>query len=132
MSKGGSGHFSGTLGTTTNIWKQITPTQPNYPGTVIPRSFIIKTLNYTFWVHGNATEHIADYLNKQSKEGHSQGSTKIEAQIILSDMHISLSKVTEKGIHYNTSLKHGNWEFVIKASRNKSEYDIIIHAMYKK
>ena len=132
MSKGASGLFSGTNGSTSNVWNNITATQPNYVGTEIPRSFIIKTPKKSFWVHGNATEHMAELQIKQSNSGHSLGSTRLDAQVILSDMQASLSKVTQNGIKYNTPLRDGNWEFVIKPSRNQNEYDLIIHAMYKK
>ena len=43
MSKGGSGLFNGTKGASANVWNDIMPTAPNYPGTELPRSFIIKT-----------------------------------------------------------------------------------------
>ena len=132
MSKGGSGLFKGTNGSTAEVWNNISATQPNYAGTELPRSFIMKTPENSFWVHGNATEHMADYLIKQSNSGRSLGSTKLDAQLILSDMRSSITRVTKDGIKYNTPLKDGNWEFVIKPSRNKSEYDLIIHAMYKK
>ena len=49
MSKGASGLFSGTKGSTSNVWNNITATQPNYVGTEIPRSFIIKTPKKSFW-----------------------------------------------------------------------------------
>ena len=132
MSKGGSGHFKGTSGASAEVWDKITSTQPNYFGTEIPRSFVITTPNNTFWVHGNATEHMAEYVIKQANTGHSLGSTKLDSQIILSDMHASLSEVTKGGIKYNTPLQHGNWEFIIKKSNNSEKYDAVIHAMYKK
>ena len=132
MSKGGSGLFKGTNGSTAEVWNNISATQPNYAGTELPRSFVMKTPENSFWVHGNATEHMADYLIKQSNSGRSLGSTKLDAQLMLSDMRSSITRVTKDGIIYNTPLKDGNWEFVIKPSRNKSEYDLIIHAMYKK
>ena len=132
MSKGGSGHFKGTNGATAEVWDNITSTQPNYTGTEIPRSFVITTPDNTFWVHGNATEHMAEYVIKQANTGHSLGSTRLDSQIILSDMHASLSEVTKGGIKYNTSLQHGNWEFIIKKSNDSGKYDAVIHAMYKK
>jgi filamentous hemagglutinin len=132
MSKGGSGHFKGTNGATAEVWDNITSTQPNYVGTEIPRSFVITTPDNTFWVHGNATEHMAEYVIKQANTGHSLGSTRLDSQIILSDMHASLSEVTKGDIKYNTSLQHGNWEFIIKKSNDSGKYDAVIHAMYNK
>lgn len=90
MSKGDSGLFSGTKGSSAGVWNDITPIQPNYPGTALPRSFVIKADGETLWVHGNATEHLAEYLIKQANTGHSQESTKLVAQIMLYDMQLSV------------------------------------------
>ena len=45
MSKSFSNLFTGTNGASAKVWDDITPTQPNYPGTEIPRSFVIRTDN---------------------------------------------------------------------------------------
>ena len=132
MSKTDSGYFDGTSGESVNVWKYVTPTQPNYEHTEIPRSFIIETENGTFGVHGNATEHMADYVVRQYKDGASYEAIKLDSQIILSDMQRSLRAVTKDGVKYDTPLKHGNWEFVIKESKSSDEYDAVIHALYKK
>ena len=131
MSKSESGLYSGTKGNSAKVWNDITPTQPNYPGTEVPRSFVIKTDGETLWVHGNATEHMAEYLIKQANTGHSQGETKLSAQIMLYDMQQSLGVVTKKGISYGRILHHGNWDFIIKKARNGEPYDAVIHALIK-
>jgi len=132
MSKSSSGYFSGTKGSSAGVWNDITPTQPNYPGTTLPRSFIIKTDGETLWVHGNATEHMAEYLIKQTNTGHSQESTKLVAQIMLYDMQQSLGAVTKNGVSYRRILHHGNWDFIINKARNGESYDAVIHALLKK
>lgn len=132
MSKSSSGYFSGTKGSSAGVWNDITPTQPNYPGTALPRSFVIKTDGETLWVHGNATEHMAEYLIKQTNTGHSQESTKPAAQIMLYDMQQSLGAVTKNGVSYGRILHHGNWDFIINKARNGESYDAVIHALLKK
>jgi len=132
MSKSGSGLFSGTKGNSAKVWNDITPTQPNYPGTDLPRSFIIKTAGETLWVHGNATEHIAEYLIRQVYTGHSQLSTKLSAQILLYDMQQSLGAITKDGVSYGRILHHGSWDFIIYKAKNGEPYDAVIHAFLKK
>ena len=132
MSKGDSGLFKGTNSTTAYVWSDITATQPTYEGTAIPKSFIMKTANGDFWVHGNATEHMADYVLKKMKSGTSLESVRLNSQIILADMHESLSAVTKSGFRYNELLAHGNWEFVIRKPKSADKYDAVIHAMYRK
>ena len=132
MSKRFSNLFHGTGGASAKVWDDITPTQPNYPGTEIPRSFIIKTDGETLWVHANATEHMADYIVKQVNTGHSSEPTKLAAQIMLYDMQQSLSAVTKNGIPYGRIVHHGNWDFIISKPRNGEPYDAVIHAFIKK
>lgn len=131
MSKSYSGLFGGTIGGSSRVWEDISPTQPNYPGTEIPRSFTIKTDNGVLWVHGNATEHMAEYLIKQLNTGHSSENNKLSAQIMLYDMQKSLSAVTKNGIAYGRILKHSNWEFIINRARNDEPYDAVIHAFIR-
>lgn len=132
MSKGNSNLFSNNKESSANVWNDITSTQTNYPDTELPRSFIIKTEGETLWVHGNATEHIAEYLIKQANTGHSQETTKLVAQIILYDMQQSLGTLTKNGVSYGKILYHGNWEFIIIKAINGEPYDAVIHALLKK
>ena len=76
-SKFSSSHFSRTNGSaveylsnlieidepTATVWWHISPTQPDYPGTKIPRSFEVSTPSESFWTHGNATEHMYDAVS---------------------------------------------------------------------
>lgn len=51
------GNYTGT------VWDLIKPTQANYPGSVLPKSFEMTLSNgSSVWVHGNATEHLAEYV----------------------------------------------------------------------
>ena len=132
MSKSSSCYFSGTTGSSAGVWNDITPTQPNYPGTALPRSFIMKTAGETLWVHGNATEHMAEYIIKQVNSGHLQGSTKLSTQLLVYDMQQSLSAVIKDGIVFGRILHYGNWDFIINKARNGESYDVVIHALLKK
>ncbi len=132
MSKGYSNLFSGTSGSTAGVWQDISPTQENYPGTSLPRSFTINTGERTFWVHGNATEHMAEYLAKQASTGHSTESTRLATQLMLYDMQQSLAAVTQSSFTYGRVIKHGNWEFIIQHPRGSSPYDAVIHAFIRK
>lgn len=132
MSKGYSGLFSGTSGSTASVWDDISATQDNYPGTSLPKSFTMKAGDATFWVHGNATEHMAEYLVKQMSVGHSLNSSRLATQLMLYDMQQSLAAATSGGVQYGRILKHGNWEFIIHRPRGQGNYDAVIHAFMKK
>lgn len=55
-------------GTTGTVWDSIKSTQPNYLGSVIPKSFEMTLPNgQKVCVHGNATEHIAEYAKFKAK-----------------------------------------------------------------
>jgi hypothetical protein len=64
------GSFAEFLATDTGgIWNSIKATQPVYDGTVIPRSFELSTQSSDVWVHGNATEHLAEYATSMLNRG---------------------------------------------------------------
>ena len=136
MSKGFGGLFNGIISdkiqSSAKVWDYISSTQGNYDGTELPRSFVLTTPLHTFWVHGNATEHVAEYLIKQAGKGYNTESTKLSAQIILSDMHAALSIGTKGKIEYNKIIKVSGWEFIVKPARSKDGYDAVIHALYRK
>ena len=132
MSKSYSELFHGTIGESATVWDNITPTQPNYPDIEIPQSFILKTENGILWVHGNATEHMADYLIKQVHMGYVLETTRLSAQLLLYDMQQSLSAVLKNGFSYGQIISYGNWEFIIRKPRNDAPYDAVIHALIKK
>ena len=132
MSKGKSGLFHGTSGDSSDVWNNIMPTQSNYPGTELPRSFIVKTDNKTLWVNGNATKHMAKYLIKQLNMGHSREGSKLMTQMLLYDMQQSLGVVTQNEIIYGKIYQHGNWYFIINKAREGMPCDAVIHALLKK
>ena len=49
---------------TDTVWDHIIATQETYPGTKIPRSFVIEVNGERMWVHGNATEHMYESVYK--------------------------------------------------------------------
>lgn len=52
---------------TGTVWDDIAPTQTNYQGSVLPKSFELTTTNGKVWVHGNATEHIAEIIQNRAQ-----------------------------------------------------------------
>lgn len=54
------------------VWDSIKATQPPYPSSVIPKSFELSLLSGPkIWVHGNATEHMAEYAKNEGYKFHS-------------------------------------------------------------
>ena len=51
------------------VWDRITPTQPPYPGTLLPQSFVMHTPHGDMWVHPNATDHLYDEARNLLERG---------------------------------------------------------------
>lgn len=146
MSKSLSGHFRGTGGVaahglgsllgispdepTATVWQHIEPTQPNYPGTEIPRSFTISTPNGKFWTHGNATEHMNEAVVSVKDAPLLKGTNpRLYSQFILYDYRKALTAATRGGVPFGTSVRMGNWEF--RFSRNSHDkHTVVIHALF--
>ena len=147
MSKSLSGHFNGTGGgssyglsslfgitpdePTATVWYHIEATQPNYPGTEIPRSFIVDTPNGKFWTHGNATEHMYEAVASIKDAPLLKGTNpRLYAQFILYDYRKALTAATRDGIRFNTVINSGHWGFKFSKSA-KDRHTVVIHALFR-
>jgi filamentous hemagglutinin len=62
-----AGPVGGVVEGTASVWESVVATQEVYEGTLIPRSFELTTEGAgRVWVHGNATEHIAEFVISSS------------------------------------------------------------------
>jgi len=119
----GSGGGSTPTGT---VWDYITPTQECYDGTHIPRSFELKVGNNKFWVHGNATQHMKEYI-EQSKQ--TTFSEKIRTQMLLKSFHSSVEKAIQEWGKLEAGRYFGQfdtWELGIN-----TETGVIYHALIR-
>ena len=128
MSKSGSGYFKGTNGSTAHIWNDISATQSNYSGTVLPKSFTLQTSKGNYWIHGNATKHMHEDLSS-GKGSHAQD-PQLYTQLMLADFQSSVNKAISSGIKYGKTVREGNWELNIVKTRNKGQYPVIKHARF--
>ncbi|MBD5544694.1 MAG: hypothetical protein HDR01_10780, partial [Lachnospiraceae bacterium] len=87
---------------TGTVWDNITPTQENYSFTNIPKSFEVEVNGQKMWVHGNATEHMYEYVHKGITTGNGTAYTNpnLYTQEIMSDFYGSLQGATKSGIVY--------------------------------
>lgn len=136
--------FGGTAGSTTGylkdyfgldeptatVWAHIEPTQENYAGTEIPRSFLIKTPTETFWTHGNATKHMNEVVTTIKHDQQlAQANPKLLSQFVLYDYRKSLISATRNGVVFNKNIRTNHWDF--RFSRRKGdENTVVIHALF--
>ena len=147
MSKSFSGLFSNTSGfvtetlsravgirplrSTAEIWNHIEATDTTYPGTPIPRSFVIATPGGNFWTHPNGTKHMEEALNS-IKELPVLKNTNPElfSQFILYDFRQAIIAATSAGLPKNrTKIRSGHWEFVF-SKRSSDKYPVVNHAQF--
>ncbi|HEA2027948.1 TPA: RHS repeat protein, partial [Escherichia coli] len=103
-----------------NIYDFIKATQSAIPGTSIPKSFEIITANGTFWVHPNATKHMAEYLTRNGLSH----STSVESQIMLTSFHEAVSLASAQGIKYEEMMNVGGWELVFSQAKSDSALSV--------
>ncbi len=113
---------------TGTVWDDITPTQPNYPGSVLPKSFELTTTNGTkVWVHGNATEHIAEFI-KSRAQYYTPDAVRLATQQQLSSLQSAVSTAIEGGIKYDQIMNVGDWELKFSAPRQQGQLPALNHA----
>ena len=112
-------------GKTGTVWDKIKATQEVYPNTKIPKSFEIATKNGDFWVHPNATKHMAEYITKSTTHG-----IPMNSQSLLTGFQESVSAAIKQGIKFEAPMKVGNWELIFSNPKAEGLLPVIKHAVY--
>jgi filamentous hemagglutinin len=116
-------------GATGTVWDSITATQPTYPGSVIPQSFEMSLPNgQSVWVHGNATEHMAEYAQMVANNNPPEV-VRLTTQQQLSSLQSAVNTATQGGVPYNQLLNVGGWELKFAPPRQPGQLPALIHAL---
>lgn len=117
------------IGKTGTVFDSIKGTQPVYPGSVIPKSFEMTLPNgQKVWVHGNATEHMAEYAASKA-ETYMPEAVRLASQTELRSFQAALDTATKNGMSYGRITVDG-WQLEIKPPRAAGELPTVIHARY--
>jgi RHS repeat-associated protein len=116
--------FSNKTGT---VWDDIIATQPNYPGSLLPKSFELNTANGKVWVHGNASEHIAEFI-KMKAEFYTPETVRLATQQQLRSLQSAISEAIKGGIKYEQELKIGDWILKFGAAKEVGQLPVLYHA----
>ncbi|WP_078557062.1 DNRLRE domain-containing protein [Bacillus alkalicellulosilyticus] len=109
------------------VWRHIKSTGPLNHGTNIPKSFELSMGKSKFWVHPNATKHMAEYSRSRS---FSHGRAMSE-QAMLTSFRAAVRQAQKQGIKYEKMMKVGGWELIFSPARNAGQLRVIKHALYK-
>lgn len=117
---------------TSIVWDHISGTQPNYPGTIIPKSFVVDTPTGKMWTHGNASEHMFEAVTsiKSKIPQLINSNPNLYSQFVLFDYWKSLGDAVHKGIKYDVLVTSGNWEFKFSKPRHSGDYPVVKHAKF--
>jgi len=121
--------FGGAVKATETVWDSIKATQPVWPGTTIPRSFELATGNGSVWVHGNATEHLAEYATSMANRGVSSDMVRIATQQQLRSLQAAVTRASVDGPSYGKLMVQGGWELKFAAPRSGGQLPALIHAL---
>jgi hypothetical protein len=119
-----SKHVKNTNKTGT-VWDSIRSTQPVNPNTTIPKSFELSVGKSKYWVHPNATKHLAEYSTKTLSHGN-----RMTDQALLTSFRGAVEQATKQGIKYDEMMIVGNWELIISKPRAEGQLPVIKHALY--
>ena len=114
---------------TGTVWDSIKATQGVWSGTSIPRSFELTAGNSRVWVHGNATEHLAEYATSMANRGVSMDLVRLGTQQQLRSLQSAVEAATANGMTYNRLMTVGGWELKFAAPRAEGQLPALIHAL---
>jgi len=113
------------------VFDSIKATQPNYPGSAIPRSFEMTLPNgQSVWVAGNATEHMAEFAQMKAVN-FTPEAVRLASQAQLTSLRGAVNTATQNGIAYNRIINVGGWELKFAPSRQPGQLPSLIHALQK-
>lgn len=111
------------------VWDYVSPTQPLYPGTVIPRSFTLATENGSVWVDGNATEHIYEYARHMMRRGATPEAINLASQQQIRSLHAAVGAALTGGVPYaQRGVQVGGWVLAFRPPRQPGQLPALIHA----
>lgn len=109
------------------IWSYIKATQETYPGSFLPKSFELNTLKGKVWVHPNATEHIAEFIQMKANN-YTPEVVRLSTQVQLKSLHSAVEKVMKDGLKYETTLQVNEWELIFSKPREVGLLPVLKHA----
>ena len=111
------------------IFDAIIPTQPGYPGSVIPKSFEMTLPNgKRAWVAGNATEHIVEFAQMKAVN-YTPEAVRLASQEQLSSLQAAVNTATKNGIPYNQMISVDGWDLKFAPPRQLGQLPSLIHAL---
>jgi hypothetical protein len=110
------------------VFASITPTQPNWQGTIIPRSFTLATPNGAIWVSGNVTEHIAELATGMMNRGVAMQWVNMASELELSSLQQAITEATANGVPYGTTAAANGWELGFAQAAGPGQFPRLIHA----
>jgi hypothetical protein len=112
------------------VWDRVKPTQEVWPEAEIPRSFELTTQNgQRVWVHGNATEHLAERVVGANGPTLRIELGRIVQQSQLTSLEAAVSAATKNGIPYNQPIRVGGWELIFRPGRAAGDLPALVHAL---
>ncbi|UQA60396.1 SpvB/TcaC N-terminal domain-containing protein [Polyangium aurulentum] len=111
---------------TGTVWDGVKATGDLLPGTSIPKSFELATSQGSFWVHPNATKHMAEFL---TRNGVSHG-TPMNNQAMLTSFQAAVEAATTQGIRFGEMMQVGRWELIF-SKRAGDVLPVVKHALYR-
>jgi filamentous hemagglutinin len=82
----------------------------------------------SIWVHGNATEHLAEYAQMLANNN-PPGVVQLATQQQLSSLQSAVNTATQGGVPYNQLINVGGWELKFAPPRQPGLLPALIHAL---
>lgn len=130
-----SGNVAGTLGRScpapnSTVWNRIKATQEVWPGTQIPRSFELTTQGgRKVWVHGNATEHLAERVVNLNRRQLTPDLVRVTQQAQLNSLEAAVNAATKNGVKFDEIITVGGWELKFGRPRNPGDLPTLFHSL---
>lgn len=111
------------------VWDDIRGTQPDIPGSPVPKSFELTAGGTKVWVHPKVTDHVDEYLQGVSKRGGNEMEINMASQAHLASLQAAVAEAVKNGVPLNQLLRVGDWELKF-SQRATDPLPVLKHGLY--
>ena len=97
---------------------------------MIPRSFELTIQGGTrVWVHGNATEHLAERVKNMTGRQLTPDLVRIGQQAQLTSLEAAVDAAIRNGVPLDQVIRGGGWELIFDSPRIPGGLPVLFHAL---
>ena len=132
LEQASGGEFERPLESTAVVWDRIEAIAENYPGTQLPKSFVLSVDGGRYIINGNGMKHMYEaVISVKNLPIVKSANPNLFTQLVLYDFMRAVASAASEGVsNKGRAVRVGSWELVF-GQRSSDKYPVIYHALFR-